>query len=95
MYPYLQYTKVYTKVQARSRLQLELFGTDPFEGTRDVQRGCTRIFVASRDSNLDISGCQGRDRGPLPNSFHHLRKFRGKHRESWWKYREILSAEGG
>lgn len=38
MYPYLQYTKVYAKVQARSRLQLELFGTDPFEGTRDIQR---------------------------------------------------------
>lgn len=73
MYPYLQYTKVYAKVQARNRLQLELFRTDPFEGTRDVQRGCTRIFVASRDSNLDISGCQGRDRGPLPNSFQHLR----------------------
>lgn len=33
----------------------------------------TKFSSLPADSNLDISCCQGRDRGPLPNSFHDLR----------------------
>lgn len=43
-----------------------MYNVDVLEFTSD------KIFVALPPRD-DVSGCQGRDRGPLPNSFHDLR----------------------
>lgn len=81
---------------------IELFRTDPSFEDENKRRTQTYSKIYEEENlqtvdpcNLDISwwlaskGSRATSK-QFPRSS--LRKFRGKQRESWWKYREILSA---